>query len=125
MNKKVKTLWLKALRSRDYKQGKNGLHRKDREGNEMFCCLGVLCDLHAKAHNLKWTQSRECGSLYFTYRKSSGYLPKAVREWAGLKDDRGTIYNKDGKTVKTTLARMNDAIGSSFSQVAKAIEKHF
>lgn len=40
MNKKIKKLWLKALRSGEYKQGKLALRIKNK-----YCCLGVLCDI--------------------------------------------------------------------------------
>lgn len=40
MDPKLKRRWVRALRSRKYKQGREQL----RDGNK-FCCLGVLCDL--------------------------------------------------------------------------------
>lgn len=40
--RQVYDLWIKALRSGEYKQGRNRLKRRDR-----FCCAGVLCDLAA------------------------------------------------------------------------------
>lgn len=50
MDKNIKKLWVEALRSGKYKQGKNYLHRVI-DGENRFCCLGVLCkiaDLAAK-----------------------------------------------------------------------------
>jgi hypothetical protein len=44
MNPEIKASWVEALRSEEYKQGANALHR-----NGTFCCLGVLCDLAEKA----------------------------------------------------------------------------
>lgn len=34
----LKTKWIEALRSGEYKQGKHSLQKEDK-----FCCLGVLC----------------------------------------------------------------------------------
>lgn len=38
----VKEKWLKALRSGEYKQGRNTLYNPD---TDQYCCLGVLCEL--------------------------------------------------------------------------------
>lgn len=40
--KELKAKWLAALRSGDYKQGKNYLHNS---AKDTFCCLGVLCEV--------------------------------------------------------------------------------
>lgn len=44
MDKKLKTKWVKALRSRKYKQGGNYLCQR-REGKDVYCCLGVLAEV--------------------------------------------------------------------------------
>ena len=77
MNKKVKELWVEALRGGVYTQLEGGLRHTDTlDGLTRFCCLGVLCDLHAKAHTMEW----ECD----TYMGSISTLPSTVAEWAGL-----------------------------------------
>ena len=48
VNKAVIKRWVKALRSGKYKQGLGALKATDSEGKPRYCCLGVLCDLHAK-----------------------------------------------------------------------------
>jgi hypothetical protein len=49
MNADVKTRWLTALRSGEYKRAEGRLHKKDiNTGEESFCCFGVLCDLAVK-----------------------------------------------------------------------------
>lgn len=40
MTKKIKRLWIAALRSGDYQQGFVHLERDNK-----FCCLGVLCSV--------------------------------------------------------------------------------
>lgn len=49
MNERIKKLWLEALRSGEYTQATCQLRRDhaDNDGSS-YCCLGVLCDLHAK-----------------------------------------------------------------------------
>lgn len=41
MKKEIADLWVAALRSGKYKQGRTTLKNRDSE----FCCLGVLCDI--------------------------------------------------------------------------------
>ena len=45
LKKNVKKAWVKALRSGEYKQGKERLCRQNAEGELEFCCLGVLADI--------------------------------------------------------------------------------
>lgn len=40
MKAELKEKWVAALRSGEYKQGKNLLHNRE---DNTFCCLGVLC----------------------------------------------------------------------------------
>jgi len=40
--KQMKEAWLTALKSGEYKQGKNFLYRTTEEQEEYYCCLGVL-----------------------------------------------------------------------------------
>lgn len=45
MEKELKAKWIKALRSRKFKQGQQLLHH---EGSNEYCCLGVLCAVAGK-----------------------------------------------------------------------------
>ena len=105
MNKSVKKVWLKALRSGKYKQGKSAL----RVGKDKFCCLGVLCDIHAKKFNVDWDDK--------TYLNEGEFLPEKVMKWAKLKEDDVSIETKD-----KSLSQANDG-GKSFKQIANIIEK--
>lgn len=111
MNKRVKKLWLEALRSGDYKQGKLKLRNDDNE----FCCLGVLCDLYAKEHGKRW--GKRNGSI--TFMLLSGVPPNKVWEWAGLSDANPRITTSPGSG--DSLAGLNDT-GSDFSEIANLIE---
>lgn len=46
MKKEIAMRWIEALRSGKYMQGKGRL----RSFYDEFCCLGVLCNLHAIEH---------------------------------------------------------------------------
>ena len=49
MNKRIKNKWVKALRSGEYDQTDGTLAEVNLDtGKESFCCLGVLCDIHAQ-----------------------------------------------------------------------------
>lgn len=45
LTKELKAAWVKALRSRKYKQGQGALRRTDFNGCTTHCCLGVLKDI--------------------------------------------------------------------------------
>lgn len=77
MKPDVKTVWCAALRSKKYKQGKRYLRKKNR-----YCCLGVLTDLYLKAHNLKWSKSKE--KDVYSFSCTSFSLPEPVCKWADL-----------------------------------------
>lgn len=110
MNAKVKRMWVKALLSGRYKQGKGTLRRDGR-----FCCLGVLCDLHAKATGGKW--KKEITDDY-SYHGSSATLPQVVAEWSGINDD-------DPRLSRTGFraAKLNDS-GKDFNYIADRIENY-
>ena len=121
MKIEIKTRWCEALRSGDYKQGREALHPTPKQ----FCCLGVLTDLFIKDHdNAKWAKrgvfadhlhlsvgGEECGG---------GYLDLNVVKWAGL-DSRSPRVGSEGNDI--ALAVHNDE-GASFSYIAGLIEKH-
>lgn len=119
MNPKIKQRWLKALRSGDYRQGINQL----RNEKDQFCCLGVLCNLHAKAHpKLSKTQTNP-----MSYFGEEGLLPIQVQVWAGLSHADPEITDEElGFTVN--LSSLNDGAGlrepMPFNQIADIIEKH-
>lgn len=112
MDKRIKKLWLKALRSRAYKQGRGMLRIGDR-----FCCLGVLCDLRAKETGVGWRRAGKRGA--FTHSEALMVLPRVVRKWAGL-DDSDPIV---GIRKPTRLSDLNDR-GKRFGYIADRIEKY-
>tara|TARA_R110000868_G_scaffold114821_1_gene307258 strand:+ start:15406 stop:15807 length:402 start_codon:yes stop_codon:yes gene_type:complete len=113
MNKEIKKQWIAALTSGKYKQGRGQL----RSENNKFCCLGVLCNLHAQAYP-KIAAMEKCSEEYMG---EAGWLPDEVIEWAGLDSPNG-VHTR-GENVET-LALDNDC-GYSFQKIAKIIEEKF
>ena len=96
-------LWVEALRSGKYEQGRHRL----RDNENGFCCLGVACDVFGPDD---WDGLKFLGEV--------SYLPPAVMEFFGI-SDRRAFYRHD--LMKTTLADQNDK-GKSFAEIADIIE---
>lgn len=108
MNQEIKTKWVAALRSGEYKQGRARL--KTHEGNS-FCCLGVLCDLHDKEKGIPQS-----------FDSIAGSLPDHVKDWAEVQSDAPTF--KDEKGRHRSLTFLNDIDQYSFKRIADFIEEH-
>ena len=102
LKKAVKVLYVKALRSNKFQQGKRKLKCMGRH-----CALGVLAELYEQS------KGRELPDDYL------GWYPKpAVWKWAGLlKTPSITINN-----VKGLISFHNDQ-GVDFKTIADAVEK--
>jgi hypothetical protein len=112
MNLEVKARWVAALRSGEYEQGNCQLNLQGR-----MCCLGVLCDLHAKETGAQWANNF-CGGEF--YLGEANYLPEPVQQWAGLPDRTGDTVTIRGEVDK--LPAHNDS-GRGFDEIADAIEE--
>lgn len=142
MNAEVKTQWVEALRSGQYKQGQEQLHKASPEGDR-FCCLGVLCDLAKKAgvtnvvkidQNTAYDEELEEDVLVNSYdvwygddnaaglvtTTSFEVLPENVRVWAGLEDGDPLVFNDKGEAV--CISGLNDS-GAEFPTLAEVIEE--
>lgn len=125
MNKTVKKQWLKALRSGEYKQGQSQLRQVEEgdygeEGEVKFCCLGVLCDIYGKKNNISFKKQT-------MFLGQDAFLPKKVRQWAGLVAVDPGIPKGNYKGI--TLSALNDGNESlseplSFKRIANLIEKY-
>lgn len=111
MDPAIKAKWVAALRSGEYKQELGQLRSP-----AGFCCLGVLCNLHAQAHpKIAAQQTRKSA-----YMGDSYSLPPPVAKWARLSSPLGHEKILIGNSV-VSLAEHNDE-GRSFKQIADAIE---
>lgn len=124
MNTKQKKInlvkkWIVALRSGEYKQGRDTLVIGDR-----YCCLGVLCDIAQKEFRLKRTVTGFIGKSGEGFSMS---LPKDLSAYLGLKDD-----SEYDMTFEDTLVNLNDGNPARkefhrkrrFSTIANYIEKN-
>jgi len=108
MDQNIKEQWVEALRSGKYEQGRCWLRHKDK-----FCCLGVLCDLHAQATNCDWEEYNNIGN----YLDSDEVLPGKVVKWAGL-DSEDPFINKE------RVSSYNDDRRLDFDQMSDLIESN-
>jgi hypothetical protein len=133
MKKRIKDKWVNALRSGEYKQGRNALMKMGDDGKPAgYCCLGVLCDLYANSKEGKEIGAKWEPSGYLNEQRFLGtttYLPARVMDWAGL-ETSNPLIPKGRSGNKTSLAQLNDGedaehIGAkTFKQIATVIEKY-
>jgi hypothetical protein len=103
-----------ALRSGEYKKGTGAL----RSPGDHFCCLGVACELYAKAHpDVGYYQG---GNTYGIIKPMSEGMPIEAREWLNI--------NNEYASASGELADINDRREVdgrqvfTFEQVADYIE---
>jgi hypothetical protein len=105
MDSTIRSLWLAALRSSEYIQIRDALHRQWLYPN-MFCAFGVLCELHRRAFGGRWYGPDGRGAFY--YLGQSVCCPLQVQEWAGLIPDAKFSILEWNKTL--TFAEIADRI---------------
>lgn len=108
MTQELKTKWIAALRSGEYRQGQLRLVRQDSEGGLSHCCLGVLCEVAGFAR-LDDLEDRG----FLNYKMPTGeavgaYLPHS-------------IVSRD---IQKTLSKMNDRESKDFAEIADWIEEN-
>ena len=113
MNPEIREKWLAALESGEYKQCQGSL-----KTNDGFCCLGVLCDLHAKETGKEWKIGPFKKMEKMEYLNEANYLPIEVQNWADMDSYNHHLYNNG------FLSHINDS-GASFNQIADIIESEF
>jgi hypothetical protein len=111
MRRDVAEKWITALESGLYPQAKGQLRTE-----KGLCCLGVLCSLHAEEHPEIAVRQTNPGK----YLKETEVLPKAVKDWAGMRTQQG-FY---GSRYSTEVLSDDNDRGHSFEEIAKTIRKH-
>src|SRR5579859_8070392 len=111
VNKNVR-LWLDALRSGEFKQGRE--HLRVEKGSKFgYCCLGVACVIYQRE-----TDDPVPELLADTL------LPQRVADWLGLASTMGKfdspIYH--GNDQANDLTELNDDAKYSFKKIADFIE---
>lgn len=137
MNRERIKLWVEALRSGDYRQGRKALMSADDGG---YCCLGVACCVYADHHKeAGWFENRgnnvfstdvaKYGKSIDTGRITSySVLPSDVMDWFGLPDlDPALIEEESSYSEMEEIgaATLNDDQEWDFNEIADAIEKKF
>lgn len=124
MKANVKELWVQALRSGKYEQGRAWLHNAD---TDEYCCLGVLCEV-AKENGVEMSVRNETRSFdtVTLYDMDSQFLPPSVASWAGLNvDESPTVHTQNpytGEENQYSLVDLNDEFQWSFNKIADIIE---
>jgi hypothetical protein len=125
MNKRVKDLWVAALRSGEYEQGIGYL----KLNSKAFCCLGVLCEVAVKEGVtvtktlIDKTQGQSHPRLTYVYGKNEteASLPSEVYEWAECEHNPTVRFNNNSN-LTTPLWKLNDINRLSFNEIANLIE---
>jgi hypothetical protein len=129
MKKEIADIWVEALISKKYKQGKTVLCRVENNGDKNFCCLGVLTDLYQqdrakkKKKKLSVDVEENVDESVISFDGESGLLSPSVMKWAGIKKPDGT--HCDEYEYCYNLAEMNDIECLSFIKIANHIKKHY
>lgn len=116
MKPEIKAKWVAALRSGEYKQGREALRIGDR-----FCCLGVLCDLHAKDTGEQWKKYYEDEFSYGEDGQTS-MLPVEVAKWAGCSPSPQAAGKKLWRHNDGRDAGADRCAPLTFPQIAYLIE---
>lgn len=122
MNPEVKQLWLEALRSGEYQQGREKL----RDDKDRYCCLGVLCELYREkvSNGADLWCADETDHKYSMFLESA-YIPEAVYIWAGLESNDPKVEAETEAyypAVQVELISLNDDHKWDFLAIADAIE---
>ena len=131
MKQNILKEWIDALRSGEYSQGEGQLCAYDEDDNELFCCLGVLCEIAAKQGvAVNKTISENDGSPVVFYDDKKDFLPDSVRVWAGLNHENPSIsYDHENdelglERIDRVLSEINDE-GASFLNIADLLEEEW
>lgn len=107
MKKSIKKLWISALLSGKYKQGRGKLKTDDGKN----CCLGVLCSISP------WKNTYT--TMLCDDSSKNTYLPEKIYKWAGLPNKNGKIGNNN------SLDYLNDELNWDFKKIAQFIKDKF
>jgi hypothetical protein len=115
MNPDVKAVWIEALRSGNYQQGRGVLTNIGSNGAASHCCLGVLCQLYNQTFDDLVVDVVD-GHIY--YNNVGAYLPNVVADWSGLTDFNDQV----------ALADRNDGSDHhqkhTFAEIADYVEEN-
>lgn len=114
MKRSIARRWASALDSGEYKQTVGRL--RDDEG---FCCIGVLCNIHAQDNPEIAAKETDM----YSYLGCEEEAPEEVLEWSGMKEPEGELPERIRGHM--CLTGLNDNAQMSFPEIAKIIRKHW
>jgi hypothetical protein len=103
--------WLQTLESGEYKQGYSML-RTEYNDNQLFCCMGVMCDLGVKR------------GIIFSYDPHEGYPPDKIVAAFRLIDSHSENSPFDESQGTIELSALNDGEELDFVQIAAEVRQH-
>jgi hypothetical protein len=137
---KILRSWTAYLRSNPDKQGYDRLTTTSDSNiqNDLFCCLGVLCEIAVDAGVIEkeqnWEPSWDTGPAKTLVKygargevNESGVLPRSVLKWAGLPHNTG-LRDGQGSPLDgyASLSALNDGDEffdrKDFAHIADAID---
>ena len=120
MNDNVK-LWVEALRSGEYKQGRGTLGGPDLG----YCCLGVACVVYEQQTGEELPKTHFSDLNAIIYRGVNLHASfRVVRDWLGLTSDNGkNMVNIDDEEYSLVYA--NDDLQLTFEEIADHIEAYY
>lgn len=102
--------WVAALRSGNYKQGNSWLRV-----NDLYCCLGVLCDL---VNPRAW--ERQHNDIIFYHGGKQCFPDSDIYD--AIATASGVSYGRIDSLFKE-LSDLNDEEGLTFNEIADVIER--
>lgn len=132
MNPEIKARWVAALRSGEYRQGDGFLRIHQADDSDLYCCLGVLCDLAVQDGLAFWSKpksSQAAASIVTQASRDCTGLPVPIREWAGLPARAMTPELRHSDGALHWAAVFNDGDKTlgvskhSFEEIADLIEQ--
>lgn len=112
----VKQLWVDALRSGKYVQGRDFLNKDNK-----FCCLGVLCDIVKEDFGLQWEAHSLLEPTKLSIGGSCSNVPLPITAVYLRLNDLSARFDNAGYP----LWRLNDKLELSFIEIADLIEAQF
>lgn len=117
----VRDIWVSALRTGAYPQGRYQLRTPDNE----FCPLGVLADLAVMVNELI-TWEKLDGMWFLPPLEKGNALPLSVMEWAGFTGMHSSqLVPLTYGGVRHPIWRLNDKFKLSFETLADLIEEQY
>lgn len=117
----VKTAWVAALRSGEYKQGDGYLYNP---ANDSYCCLGVLCRvLGSEDGDIVHAETPDPEYMYGNgiHNIEDYIIPYDASKGKRKPTPVTSVVVREGNT---SFVMMNDTFEFSFDEIADAIEQH-